>query len=1273
MTKPINHTDASKAVFAAFLNMARHNCFLILNHLHEKLGHDLIKEIENKEPDLFSSKVWNTLFKSGSKNNPEDNLRALNLLRAHFPFIPENQRPESLKQFFLSALKRINQERNRHTHYFYKDGSYELVKGVNTNPSQIGDLQTCLMLAKQSLQKKIEAGIERQSEVEDGALDNAGLPVTQLFRGLDEGDLKLLKTLDFQLYETGTNNFTAQGLAYFICLFLEKKYATQFISKLDFFKNLNEHEAPLLKEWVWNYCCRLPQPKLESGEISMDVLNYLYRAPKQLYNRISKEKQSLFEVDFQAEDEETLLAKGNSKTILKRHSDQFPYFAMRISDDLKLFDRLRFHIHLGKWLRKEGESTIIEERKIYENLRTFGRLGFFEEANAPKDWKSNDSESEKWYRDDIEQFAPHYIVTGNRIGIKFNSTYDPDMWYPLGSYNPIKKGKGDAEKLRVKRDKFTPDAILSTYELGALFLYQYLHKVEKDNEGNPLIETPAEDFLMDYKKRFLQFWKDVKSEKIKPVSEANFQKVSVYSFQSKKDNEGYIESEIRELEKRTKVLQGILDRPEYRLKSKDLPDALREYLLGYKNDILEEMKQKLVLRKKKAEQRLREIQRVVERIMKREQEMPTYLINEQLATDLTELIYEWKPQNANSYKFLNKDKARLNGFLLKYPHNKKGFEEFLKKSKLIDKKSKISHPFLDKAAPTDHQSLAAFYVKYLGESKKWFNKMVIPGKAKLSEQDNQYIDLKEEEFLEAIEKADMHLAKVKSEIRFDDSETMLNGDIATYLVRDIIDSKPKDMAEDAKNFGKPNSQEYQRLNAGIALYSMDKEGLVQLMKDLGLMGSDAKHPHPFLEKTDPLNRKGVKDFYEKYLTEKVKWLDGMIDKTSDSIEKLKKQLKEKYSKAVNGTKIKNYGDTPIYLPRAVFNEAINQGLSKISSLGIRPEDNFTMCVTKYVQGVTQPFFNFERTYSIRGFEKEFVWNNDFKDKLNSNINQLEKDIKKSRKKRELADEISNLKKVKRFGLTNEKEIRAFQNKDRLLQIMLRRLAEVKQPNEGFQLAKENISLSKISPEFRAANEAESGITMNLLGEEILMEVEVHGKTIIDKLPIKRYGEFRKFFKDRRLGSLLQYFDDSTIDKDLLIGLDLQEGKTYIHREQLVKELDDYDTGRDKTFTYVHDLEAAFLEAKPEVFQNAVGEKDYLDFGIMMGLIKEYYPELEMSDEVSLMLQRFRNALSHNQVYYSDYLKGKIESDEKQIIRATFQQVEKTYFWLISEVKGNKTT
>lgn len=1300
---------STKAIFAAFLNMARNNLFIILNHIQHQIG----ETSQIGEGQLHEARLW-AILESGDRNKVEKEKQyaALRQLNRHFPFLSDNQLGQETRDFFVSFLERLNEERNYHTHYFYASEERSSITGLENIKSK----------AKEFLLQKIEDGIERQAAIAQKVEEGEEI-TDQRYRGFDQAELSMLKELDFSIFKDGSSAFTEVGLAFFITLFLEKKYAAQFLSKVPYLQALSEkdeREARLLKEWLWFMSCRLPQPKLESSDILMDILNELHRAPAPLFNRLSQADKKKFEVDFHSEDEDLMLAMGNQKNILKRKEDRFPYLAMRAMDELKLFDRLRFHIHLGKWLRKSGHaSRIIEDRKIYEELRSFGRLNYYTEENAPDDWKRSAEDEEglepTWYRSDIEQFAPQYRITGNRIGVKYQRDSSAATWRSLSEYEPNQESDQKARKTKAKH--FKPDAILSTYELGPLFLYQYLHKFEKDEDGKPVIPKDAETFLADYNRRFQKFCEDVKDDLVQPVGRETFQKKIRRPFEKATDKNTYNDDESNDLEKRKVALQEILDQDKYRLQVKDLPDPLKEYLLNYDHDPAETLKLKLIQRKKETEQIHKDFRRAIDRLILGEKKIPDHLNNETLAEELVDDILRWRPVNNKKQKFAKKDKEILLRLLSQYPHNKLALEEHIKWSKgnrksmqLIDKKYDYAHPFLDKAAPFKHKDIRSFYLQYLEENQKWLQKMLQPAGKNEPKPDQYFRKQNKVDFQSALAAVSEKYENLKEEVEQLDQEIghtdqILNGDLATYLIRDFFYLKPRNNREDAKNFGMPNSQEYQRLHAALALYSSDIDGLVQLMEELGLMGEQAKNPHPFLHKTNPQVQPGIKAFYEIYLLEKIDWLNQIINNLGEVKRKISKnkkvgkkdlllaeetldlfgsrQLWKKKKARHKGVLkaiqaylehqpkgAKDYSQSPIFLPRGLFNEAINSALRKRPDLDIEPEDNFSRCLAKFVGEETQPFYHWPRIYQFEDLEENITWNNNV-DSWNKDLEGIKKQVdslnlrKEKDKENRLPEEqylhLQRLKRLSRNAKGNEQTIRYFQTMDRILIMAIRKLAETKQPNDGFWIEGHKLNLNNIYPE--ALKKVKGEEASGLLNEPILMKIEVAGKIILDRLPIKRYGEFRKFFKDRRLEGLLQYFDEELIDQELLkeIGV-VGDSENSIPRQQLMKELEDYDAGRDIVFQDVLELEKAISEGRKTQFQVELNQQTHLDHYRHLCIIDD-----KLSTELKDILSNYRNKFGHNQVFYSEFLKGKADQIEKNIMRPIMSHMNRTYYWLISNL------
>ena len=1336
--------QSDKAVFAAYLNLARHNIFIIVNHIQQKLGLKLVED----DALIDQAKLWNYLHKN-NKNVPEENTAALKLLARHFTFINENQDPAILKAFFLSALKRLNEERNDFTHAYHEKDTRTAITDIEGKNGPINSLVDYLVNAKNFLDRKINDGFERQELAKA-----RGEELPQLFKGFGENELKTLKELEINLYHADSNKFTQEGLAFFAALFLDKPHAARFIDRVPIFKH-HPHQL-LIKEWLWTYACRIPQPKLESGEVSMDILNELHRAPKPLYNFLSVADKASFEVNFHEEDESLMEALGNQKSILKRAEDRFPYFAMRVMDEVKLFDKLRFQVHLGKWLRKSYQSENIEERKIYENLRTFGRLDFYKEENAPDDWKKEDANElpteektpDNWCIPAIEQFAPHYLVTGNRIGIKINRQNHDGEWYPLPAYQPLAK-ENKAGQIK-KAEKFQPDAILSTYDLGNLFFYQYLHKQGK-------ITLSSEDFINRHIQQLYRFCEAVKAKKVLPITTEKFTKKIRRPYEAISDDNHYNEEEWQDLDDRKNALQKILDNNYPGLLIRHLPSRIKEYLLAYDLEDSKGILLKLNQRKQETIQLKRNLHRAIDKIIQRERVVPQEYTNPVLAKFLVEDIMEWRPKDRKMQQSAKKDAEQLERLLNNFPHQKTDLEEHIKSMRLIDRKYAFAHPFLHKVNPSKRMDSRELYWRYLKEKAIWLNQLQ-QAAGKKEDKPTQYFrkrlnnPQKKVRIANTLEETQSLLAEMENQYQVEHSEILKNGDLATYLVQDIVFFKPINKTADAKNFGKPNNQEYKRLHSMLALYSTDVASMVAFMAQLGILGNPKDNPyvHPFLNKTNPAERAGIKEFYEYYLIAKIEWL-----------EKLEKEVAHKklvnyeryFEKLRKNNTIKTYSNIPVLLPRGLFNDSIRQALSEDSNLDIQETDHFVTCLKKYLNKDSQDFYTWHRTYSIEGVD-QIVWQDNVEDwdqRVDSIVEmiqeyeaeQLDLADKKKRFPETSFVQLRKLKKLKRKAMSNEQLIRLYQHTDRVLLVMLQLLTNQKKPQDAFYLDFSKIQLAAIQPENRNRKALDQKLASqgNLLDEPIVMEMDINGKRVVDLLSIKRHGAFRRFFKDRRVNNLVKYFSPANAQKTTLEnllsyweGLSPQETTSIlaylkmnlteeelllkieadgnsavwnifnrdwrilithyfdasifeigqlklllqqldehtILRRQLIKELEDYDTNRYLIYERILAFEQKVYDIAPAIFQQKLatrpeGKQHLLPHRNILAIVQSKITKEKLSDRVLNELCNFRNAIAHNEIYYSDYLNNKIASGNGKIVATLFNRIIKTYDALISKM------
>ena len=114
----------------------------------------------------------------------------------------------------------------------------------------------------------------------------------------------------------------------------------------------------------------------------------------------------------------------------------------------------------------------------------------------------------------IEQFSPHYNFGEQTIGFKIFKDASPEDMDKYDNYLPNLQLSKTEEKVKGTE----PDAFISTYELRNLFFYQYLHKSYHDEaKTKRLIETCAEQFLVDYIANIKRFFEDVKEGRFEPI------------------------------------------------------------------------------------------------------------------------------------------------------------------------------------------------------------------------------------------------------------------------------------------------------------------------------------------------------------------------------------------------------------------------------------------------------------------------------------------------------------------------------------------------------------------------------------------------------------------------------------------------------------------------------------------------------------------------------------------------------------------------------------
>jgi hypothetical protein len=134
---------------------------------------------------------------------------------------------------------------------------------------------------------------------------------------------------------------------------------------------------------------------------------------------------------------------------------------------------------------------------------------------------------------------------------------------------------------------------------------------------------------------------------------------------------------------------------------------------------------------------------------------------------------------------------------------------------------------------------------------------------------------------------------------------------------------------------------------------------------------------------------------------------------------------------------------------------------------------------------------------------------------------------------------------------------------------------------------------------------------SMLNDVIAYELNTRNKTITADIKIKDYGNFRRFLKDTRLDSLVDYYPE---DK--------------IARNRLVQELDIYERNRILVFEAIYNFEKACETnvTLAKLIADEKNKKGYLSHNLLIDeFLRIFFPH-----KGSKVLLEIRNKLSHNQ-------------------------------------------
>ncbi|MEM9847102.1 MAG: type VI-B CRISPR-associated RNA-guided ribonuclease Cas13b [Bacteroidota bacterium] len=728
MTSP---TKAHKSIFAPYLNLALHNVDLIFKEITSKLK--LKAALEKEENPSLPLPIYFLLL---TKEDEARHKSILALLSRYLPWIEilqieaekntSGSIAENVGTHLENWIERLNTERNYHAHFYYDESSFE-----NLEPSKRIHINSTWREA----QRLVEQSEERKEKIVEYKAVNATTFEKVTFQGHSEHQF-----------------FTLDGLIFFTCLFLQRSEALYFINLFEDYKvkNVTEYdEINKAKILIFTaFCAQLPQPKMQSGALHLDMLGELMRVPDEVFRNWEEDQQNTF-VTYDNEDfDEGLEQIIRKRTVMKRSDDRFPYFALRWLEEINAFQSLRFHIHLGKFekdRRTKLYNGVTQERIIQQTVRTFAKLSEFPMR------KELEEKQEEWswtYRKktldfpEFEQYAPRYHITGNRIGLRF--TKEEDRQY-LSVNDPLK-----------------PDAILSTYELPNLCIYQLLYQkyqaaveditrirtnINKNRPPSthlPLLLSP-EHHIRAYIAKLHHFYDAFLEGKIKQFHSKD-KDLKLDEDMTDKEREKWLDGKRMTPQQRESILNRRLE--QYQKKVLDpygiqwhyLTDDLKDYLMKRKSDAFKfEVKDALKKKIKATERRQKALDRY-DKILKEKPTLANRLLTEQLqaarlprvgelATWLARDITYFKPTSEeanNNGKPTNTQYRTLQSTLALFnPYKRASLKEQFQLIQLVDSKArKIAHPFLYNVNLNHCETIIDFYRQYLKARSTWLEQLL---------------------------------------------------------------------------------------------------------------------------------------------------------------------------------------------------------------------------------------------------------------------------------------------------------------------------------------------------------------------------------------------------------------------------------------------------------------------------------------------------------------------------------------------------------------------
>ncbi|MCA0230270.1 MAG: type VI-B CRISPR-associated RNA-guided ribonuclease Cas13b [Bacteroidetes bacterium] len=696
--------DQDPQYFGAYLNMARHNVFLIVNHLTDTFKELNFKKLANEE-DIWkvdnSSNILLNVFDVTQSKYEDFRPRIFHYLikRHHLPlvkifnteYLGENILQdksidyERLHQFLCLSFKELTEFRNSYSHSI----------AIDENGNKVGRKTT---LANDLVP---EVNLLFKYAPKYSFLRN--------HQTLNEGDFQHLD--NYQLF-IADNQLTHQGRFFFINLFLERSYGIKFLKRFRGFKNENTPPFKATIQSFTTYCLKVPDIRLGNENpkqsLLLDMLTELNKCPKELFNHLTEDDKKEFEPNLDETSSTNVLLNSTNYeffdtdeveeairelTAQKRHSDRFPYLALRFLDETMAFSQLRFQLSLGKIIiKKPYQKTILgqpNDRIITKKLNVFGRISDF--LNREKEIIRALSNDQNVDFLEFEQFFPHYNINNNKIAFYFLN--DSDL-----------TEENLESRLRDQENR-QPTGFLSIHDLPKLVLLHLLAPSE--------VQKTLQRFINDNNPAFfdLELLANIKSKVVYEPSTFTKRSEHQYRDADKQEEETEKQQEYQTLlNQRKRLLEQHLPKG---VKINQIPEKVLDFLMNIsepnENKVIHQKiksikdEAKTLLQRVKNKQAANEIPKLGELATFLTRDIINMVVSEELKKKITS-PYSNKLQNKIAFFSLSKQEIISLLSELQLLNNEKG------------------HVFLSSRLILESNGLLSFYKSYLEAKIAWIDK-----------------------------------------------------------------------------------------------------------------------------------------------------------------------------------------------------------------------------------------------------------------------------------------------------------------------------------------------------------------------------------------------------------------------------------------------------------------------------------------------------------------------------------------------------------------------